>query len=98
MVSSIAAPLNDDYASRTIVRTGVSITGTNVGASWEAGERDARNRGMGTYGSSVWFEWRAAGDGVYTMSTAGSSFQTIVAVYRVGTTVSDATLVCVGAG
>ena len=97
-VSTVAAPVNDDYASRTVVTTGVNVTGSNAGATTQAGELDVRRWGTGTYGSSVWYEWTAGNDCVFTVSTAGSSFSSILAVYRVGPTVYDATLVSLGGG
>ena len=55
-----------------------------VGASREAGEpAHAGNIG----GSSVWFAWTAPTTGTVTINTAGSSFDTLLAVYT-GSSVS----------
>ncbi len=56
-----------------------TFSGSNAGASSEPGEpshapgKPARR--------SVWFAWKAPGDGILAMDTAGSGFDTIVAVY-----------------
>lgn len=65
------------YSSQLQLRTDA---GNNVGATQEAGEPNhAGKRG----GASVWFSWRAPLNlgGILTISTAGSSFDTLLAVY-----------------
>ncbi|MFM1749317.1 MAG: hypothetical protein RLZZ188_2983 [Verrucomicrobiota bacterium] len=91
------APANDAFAKRIPISGApdsaglVRVTGSNVGASEEEGEPDhAGNLG----GRSVWWTWTAPGDGIATISTAGSSFNTVLAVYTGG---SLATLVPVAA-
>ena len=54
----------------------VHATGTNVGASLEAGE-SYYSQGNRT----VWWKWTAPSDGVLTVDTIGSSFDTVLAVY-----------------
>src|SRR5438552_2355269 len=83
-------PSNDNFASAMVI-TGSSSTvaGTNVDATKEAGEPShAGNPG----GASVWFSWTAPARGQATFSTAGSSFDTLLAAYR-GTIVSGLTRV-----
>ena len=77
-------PANDAFAARIAITgtpdsTGaVRVSGSNVGATEEAGEPDhAGNPG----GRSVWWTWTAPGAGIATVSTAGSSFNTVLAVY-----------------
>jgi hypothetical protein len=88
--SSVVGPANDLFAS-AIALTGASGTadGTTVGATKEAGEPShAGNAG----GASVWYRWTAPADATVTIETAGSSFDTLLAVYR-GTAVNALTQV-----
>jgi hypothetical protein len=78
-LTQIVPPSNDNFASATVL-TGSSVTwsGTNVGATREAGEPSLLgNRG----GASVWLVWTATTTGTVRMSTAGSNFDTMLAVY-----------------
>lgn len=71
---------NNDYFSDGFLLDGVPVNavGSNVGASREQVE-------PWHYGStgtaSVWWRWTAPANGTHTFSTAGSSFDTILAVY-----------------
>lgn len=70
---------NDNFASRTQL-SGVpqGVTGSNLAASKEAGEPNhADNPG----GRSIWYAWKAPFSGPVTITTAGSSFDTLLAVY-----------------
>src|SRR5262249_3083016 len=61
----------------------------NVGATKEPGEPDhASNAG----GKSVWWTWTAPASGGVTLSTSGSSFDTLLAVY-IGDSVSNLSVV-----
>ena len=63
--------------------------GANAGASKEPGEpAHAGNAG----GNSVWYRWTAPRDGMATIDTFGSDFDTLLAVYT-GSTVATLTLV-----
>ncbi len=54
------------------------LTGSNVGASVEAGEpRHGGKRG----GHSVWVSWTAPAGGLLRLSTGGSSFDTTLSVF-----------------
>jgi peptidoglycan/xylan/chitin deacetylase (PgdA/CDA1 family) len=80
-----AGPANNDFANRaTLSGTAVTATGTNVGASKEAGEP---NHGGNAGGRSVWWTWTAAASGTLTIDTLGSSFDTLLGVYT-GSSVS----------
>ena len=89
-LATVAAPANDNFASAQVLTgTSVVVTGSNVGASKQAGEPTlAGNAG----GASVWYAWQAASSGSVTISTIGSSFDTMLGVYT-GTSVSSLTLV-----
>jgi hypothetical protein len=75
-----AQGFSDMFAGSQLL-TGISsatITGSNTNATEEPGEpKHARKIG----GHSVWISWLAPGDGLVTLSTTGSSFDTLLAVY-----------------
>lgn len=74
-----AAPGNDSFA----LPLGLSgrtpfVEGTNAEATKEVGEPDhAANAG----GASVWYAWSPPADGIATVSTCSSDFDTLLAVY-----------------
>jgi Metallo-peptidase family M12/FG-GAP-like repeat/Carboxypeptidase regulatory-like domain len=66
-----------------------SLTATNAGTSKETGEPNhAADRG----GRSVWYSWTAPSSGPVLFTTAGSDFDTLLAVY-IGTRVNQLTTV-----
>ncbi len=73
-----ARPPNDNLANATpFVGSGFMI-GTSVGATKESGEPNhAGNSG----GASVWWNWMAPTTADYIISTLGSDFDTLLAVY-----------------
>jgi hypothetical protein len=78
-------PPNDNFAQRQILTgTNPSATGFNIGATKEAGEP---NHAGNTGGKSVWWTWTAPENGVVTIDTSGSVFDTVMGVYT-GTSVS----------
>src|SRR5207253_1859938 len=82
--------LNDNFADRTVISdSSVTVSGTNVSATKEAGEP---NHADNTGGTSVWWTWTAPASGSITISTAGSNFDTTLGVYT-GASVSDLTVV-----
>ena len=85
---SQAQPANDAFANRIpLVGTNAVASGSSVGAIWENGEPyHAGNDG----GASVWWSWTAPSAGAVTISTAGSSFDTLLGVYT-GSSVSALT-------
>lgn len=74
-------PSNDDFSNATEISlegTTTELVGTNIGASNESGEpqhADALQSG------SVWWSWTAPASGSITISTQGSNFDTVLAVY-----------------
>jgi hypothetical protein len=79
-------PTNDSFASRIAI-TGQSntVTGYNTGATHEPGEPD-HNSNPGQV--SVWWKWTPLVNGTVVIDTAGSSFDTVLAIYR-GSSVSN---------
>jgi uncharacterized repeat protein (TIGR01451 family) len=74
-----ARPANDAFASRvTLSGTGGTATGTSLLATEEAGEPSHGGSG-GAH--SVWWKWTAPAAGQVTLATAGSGFDTLLAVY-----------------
>ena len=73
---------SDSFSSASGIR-GASgqATGSNAGASKEVDEPDhAGNSG----GASLWWRWTAPASGTVTIDTAGSDFDTLLAVYTGG--------------
>ena len=72
-------PANDAFANATDI-TGTSGTGSGntTLASREAGEP---NHGDATASASVWYRWTAPSDGMLTVSTQGSGFDTLLGIY-----------------
>jgi peroxiredoxin len=85
-----AQPSNDDFASRnTMTGSSISVSGSNVNATKESGEPNFPDN-LG--GKSVWWTWTAPTDGMVTLTTTGSSFDTLLAVYT-GDSVQSLSLV-----
>jgi hypothetical protein len=86
--AALAAPSNDAFASAQAISGESGNTGTNnQGATKESGEPNhAGNAG----GASVWFQWTAPSSKLFTFTTAGSSFNTLLGIYQ-GTSVSSLT-------
>jgi len=72
-------PVNDNFASATLLTgTSVTVSGSNIGATLQTGEpKHAGVRG----GKSVWWSWTAPSSGTFTLATAGTSFDTTLAIY-----------------
>jgi sugar lactone lactonase YvrE len=80
-------PANDAFANRMeLVGTNATVTGTNLGATNELSEplhaSLVRRR-------SVWWSWVAPASGQAEVTTAGSDFDTVLAVYRGSDTFSS---------
>jgi hypothetical protein len=79
VVAAPTGPANDRFANRlTLTGSAVTATGSNVGATKEAGEPI---HGGNVGGKSVWWSWKAPASGVVTIDTLGSSFKTLLGVY-----------------
>ena len=82
-------PANDNFANAITIQPGATLSGTNVNATKETGEPNhAGNAG----GKSVWWKFTPASSGQVKVSTANSSFNTLLAVYT-GSAVNALTLV-----
>jgi hypothetical protein len=73
-------PANDNFANAQVLNgcTG-GVAGTNLGATKEAGEPN--NPSSATSTKSIWYRWQAPATGNVTITTAGSNFDTTLAVY-----------------
>ena len=80
----------DNFADRVEITPLFGPTvGNNTAATLEDGEPVHANK---TGGKSIWYTWHATFDGVMSLTTLGSSFDTLMAVYT-GTELKDLTLV-----
>ncbi|MFK7831036.1 MAG: S8 family serine peptidase [Congregibacter sp.] len=90
-ISGGDAPANDAFENRVaLVGTNTTVSGQNTGATGELGEPN--HAGVSDPVASVWWSWLAPSAGQITFSTAGSSFDTTLAVYS-GPTVAALTTV-----
>jgi hypothetical protein len=75
-------PANDNFANaQTLPGCSGTVNGTNAGATKEAGEPNSPITGSAGSNKSVWYSWQAPGAGTVTVTTAGSGFDTTLAVY-----------------
>ncbi|HEU4711828.1 MAG TPA: NF038122 family metalloprotease [Pyrinomonadaceae bacterium] len=93
--STIVAPTpppNDNFsAAQVISDCAGTTTGTNLGATKETNEPNHAPDNNG--GSrSIWYQWTAPSSGSAQVTTAGSTFDTVLAVYT-GSAVGSLTLV-----
>jgi uncharacterized delta-60 repeat protein len=90
--TALAQPANDNFANATDLSF-FGAAGTyfdiNTGATRETGEPFITGD---PGGSSVWYAWTAPSNGVVSLDTIGSDFDTLLGVY-VGNNVSNLTLV-----
>ncbi len=85
LISSVPA-FSDLFALRGILGGFTNhVAGTNTGYTREPGEPRHENR-LGA--KSAWISWLAPGSGTVTMTTLGSSFDTVLSIYT-GTVVSN---------
>jgi hypothetical protein len=79
LTQAVLSASNNNFSSRiTLSGRNVSVTATNVGATFESGE--PKHAGV-TGGRSVWWTWTPTVSGLVTIDTAGSDFDTLLAVY-----------------
>jgi len=82
------AATNDPFAgAQGISGTSGTVAGTTVGASRETGEPTHGGAGSS---ASIWYRWTAPSNGTLTVTTQGSSFDTLLGAYT-GTAVSGLT-------
>ena len=91
-----AAPANDMFANAWLI-AGPSVTTNGIlgtTGNWATTETGEPNHGGNTAGMrrSVWFAWVAPTNGLTSIDTLGSAFNTVLAVYT-GTAVNQLTLV-----
>jgi hypothetical protein len=82
-------PANDNFtnSAQLVTSTKISAVATNVLATKEPGEpKHAGGQG----GHSVWWNWTSPSNGVVTISTTNSTFDTLLGVYT-GTSISNLT-------
>ncbi len=88
------APANDAFAAAQVITgcTG-SVLSQNYQATKEIGEPDhGPSPGNNPGGKSIWYRWTAPASGQVTMTTDGSNFDSLLAVYT-GNSVSGLALV-----
>ena len=80
-IVQVAGASNDAFAEAKILGPAIpaTATGTTAGATKEAGEPA---HGSGGPFSSLWFRLDADRTGIVTLSTSGSAFDTVLAVYK----------------
>lgn len=89
--SPLRRPANDNFANaQGISGSSGQVKGTNVNATKELGEPIHSPDNTDPGGASVWYRWAAPGTGKVTFTTAGSGFDTVLAVYT-GSSVSGLT-------
>lgn len=72
-------PANDNFANAQLISgCSGSVSGTNVSATKEVSEPD--HAGV-TGSASVWYQWQASENSSVTIDTAGSNYDTVLAVY-----------------
>ncbi len=81
-----AAPANDDFADAQVLSGAlpiVGVTGSNLGATREAGEPGGSVVfSVEPAGHSVWYRWEAQSSGWVSVDTCGSDFDTMLDVYE----------------
>lgn len=73
-------PLNDDFSNATsVLNSPLVVSGFNATATMEASEGTHDTEGTG---QTVWWSWTADTDGFSELTSAGSDFNTMLAVYQ----------------
>jgi hypothetical protein len=73
-------PPNDNFANATVLSGATAaVAGSSANATKEQGEPNHRTDNPG--GASVWYRWTAPSNMSVTISTEGSSFDTVLGVY-----------------
>ncbi|MEY2879572.1 MAG: hypothetical protein RLZZ15_1952 [Verrucomicrobiota bacterium] len=83
---TVNRPFNDEFANRgVLLGSGASIRSNNTGATPETGEPAHAGTAATT---TLWWQWAATATGNVTVSTTGSDYDTVLAVYT-GTTLAN---------
>jgi hypothetical protein len=85
----VLRPPNDDFANRAVFLGNGNVSGSNTFATREVGEPFHAAQPGGT---SIWWTWTAPASAPVRFSTAGSDFDTTLAVYT-GSSVSNLQLI-----
>ncbi len=78
LASTSNRPFNDNFASRAHLAGQASVRTSNTDATREIGEPLIRGN---TGGASLWWDWTAPLSGTVTLSTGGSTYASLLAVY-----------------
>ena len=65
------------------ITTGTTFTTSNVAATFQSGETGLDNSDPDSR-RTVWYKWTPSTPGTFTVSTAGSNFDTLLGVYVAG--------------
>ena len=86
-----AGPANDNFASALVITNSTGTTnGSNAGATMEACELPfIMGDDFADMDNSVWFAWTAPSNGIAEFDTAGSDFDTVLAVFTTPTGLCD---------
>lgn len=77
-----ACETNDDFACRTPISLGETVTGSNIGANAQAQDGEQFCGGFTLAGETVWWSFTAETTGLVQVNTFGSNFPTAVSVYE----------------
>ena len=91
-LTQTSEPPNDGFKNAVILSgSHVQTTGTNLGATLEPGEPSPG----GSNAASVWWKWTAPATQQMTISTSGTSFDTVFGIYT-GSALTNLTLIEAG--
>jgi Pro-kumamolisin, activation domain/Divergent InlB B-repeat domain len=86
----VLGPVNDFFAEAIPLNgTSGTVSGNNTNGTKEAGEPDIAGN---TGGKSVWWSFTPSADGVLTLNTTNSTFDTLLGLYT-GTNIADLTTI-----
>jgi len=75
------ADTNDSFANRIEVFDSNTVTGSNVGATLEAGEPIPAGYTSSNYQATLWYVFNPAAEDWYEINTVGSAIDTVLAVW-----------------
>ena len=81
LITPASPPPNDNFANAQVITgNSGSVNGTNDFATKETGEPTHSPDNVFS-GKSIWYRWTAPNSGTVTMTTVGSTYDTLLAVY-----------------